>query len=330
MLPATADPDVISQILGSSSVGSGWTKVGQTEGMRIMQQTDFNSERNFTEDMLIAFSGSPITPPPTGRLCRKTQILVPCSPINTFLALMELSWPTPRGSIRVVQQVDDHVDILGVCAPLLQDRSSVCPWLESKRLLVGALTRFWFLDDDGSYMITLSPTTTPEFPSPEDRLPHKGMKELPLSLDAVFTVSPDKNQNLFDDDLRQALVTCTVQINTKDATWRNICEGTRNEFLNSFVAQLLDLRDRIFLSKFELEGEKFLVNHPASSDTRPSSPNCAVSNRKQPQRSTSGEMHHAGGVTTTQPVDYSKVKKDTNITEGATLSPSIHASLRTL
>jgi hypothetical protein len=316
MLPATADPDVISRILGSSSVGSGWTKVGQMEGMRIMQQTDFNNERNFTEDMLMAISGSPLIPPPTGRLCRKAQILVPCSPINAFLALMELTWPTPQCTHRVVQQVDDHVDILGVCTPLSQDRSSVCPWLESKRLLVGALTRFWFLDDDGSYMITLSPTTNPEFPSPEDRLPHKGMKELPLSLDAVFTVSPHKNQDLFDDDLRQALVTCTVQINTKDGTWRNVCEGTRNEFLNSFVVQLLDLRDRIFLSKFELEGEKFLAGRGAPcGTTRPSgsmSPNSTMaSGRKQPQpqRSTSGEMH-TGGVTTTQPVDYSKAKKD--------------------
>jgi hypothetical protein len=314
MLPATADPDVISRILGNSSVGCGWTKVGLVEGMRIMQQTDFNNERNFTEDMLMAISGSP--PPPTGRLCRKTQILVPCSPINTFLALMELTWPTPQSSIRIVQQVDDHVDILGVCAPLPQDPSSACSWLESKRFLVGALTRFWFLDDDGSYMITLSPTATPEFPFAEDRLPYKGLKELPLSLDAVFTVSPHKNQDLFDDDLRQALVTCTVQINTKDNTWRNVCEGTRNEFLNSFVVQLLDLRDRIFLSKFELEGEKFLANRPAPVGTiKPSgslSPNSAMaSGRKQPQsqRSTSGEAH-AGGVTTSQPVDYSKGKKE--------------------
>lgn len=311
MLPETADPDVISRILGNSSVGGGWTKVGQCEGMRIMQQTDFKNQSNFTEDMLLSLSGGQSTPPPAGRLCRKTQILVSCSPINAFLSLMELTWPSPKGSIRVVQQVDDHVDILGVCAPLSKD-DSLCSMMESNKVLIGSLTRFWFLDDDGSYMITLSPATHADFPTLEDKQPFQGMKELPLALDAVFTVTPHKNQALFDDDLREALITCTVQINTKDNTWRNICGSTRNEFLNSFVLQLLDVRQRIFLSKFELEGENFLASKSIPPKVSGSiSPNSsAIPSRKQLQRGTSGEIF--GGVTTTQPIDYSKTKKETD------------------
>lgn len=308
MLPETADPDVISRILGNSSVGGGWSKVGQCEGMRIMQQTDFNNQSNFTEDMLLSLSGGQSTAPSTGRLCRKTQILVPCSPINAFLSLMELTWPIPNGLIRVVEQVDDHVDILGVCVPL-SNNSSLCSMIESKKVLLGTFTRFWLLDDDGSYMITLSPATHASFPTSEDKEPFKGMKELPLTLDAVFTVTPHKNQTLFDDDLKEALITCTVQINTKDNTWRHICEGTRNEFLNTYVLQLLDVRQRIFLSKFELEGENFLAGKTIMTKASGSmSPNLAAP-RKQLQRGTSGEYN---GVTTTQPVDYSKTKKETD------------------
>jgi hypothetical protein len=315
MLPATADPDVISHILGNSSVGSGWTRVGMQEGMRIMQQTDFNDQRTFTEDMMLTLGGSQATLPPTGRLCRKTQVLVSCSPINAFLALMDPtspSWPSSPGAMRVVQPVDDHVDILGVCAPLPTDPASLCPWLESKKVLVGTLTRFWFLDDDGSYMITLSPTTNPEYPSAADRAPFKGLKEMPLQLDAVFTVSPHKNQDLFDDDLREALITCTVQVNTKDSTWRTVCERTRNEFLDSFVLQLLDVRHRILLSKYETWGEKFLL--PRSVAVKPAGSMSPTSmgggpHWKQIQRSTSSESY-PGGVTTSQPVDYSKIKRD--------------------
>jgi hypothetical protein len=218
--------------------------------------------------------------------------------------------------MRVVQPVDDHVDILGVCVPLPTDPA----WMESRKFLVGALTRFWFLDDDGSYMITLSPTTTPEYPLAADKEVCKGMKEMPLQLDAVFTVSPHKDQDLFDDDLREALITCTVQVNTKDSTWRTIGERTRSQFLDSFVLQLLEVRHRIFLSKYDTWGEKFLSPRsvsakPATGSMSPTSMAVGASNRKQIQRSTSGE-----GVTTTQPVDYSKLKKDMDTGQCLSLS----------
>lgn len=314
MLPASADPDVISNILGTSSVGGGWIKVDQVEGIRILQQLDFQNDRSFAEDIIMSLSGSKDNNPPTGRLCRKTQVVVSNSPINTFLSLMDMTepyWPTSsQGSIKLVQAVDDHVDTLGVCI-ILNDSSF--PYLDKKICLMGCLTRFWFLDDDGSYMITLSPTTHNDYPTENDKKLIKGCKILPLLMDAVLTVSPRKDQGLFDDDLSEAFITCTIQINTKDNTWKQISENYRSEFLNQFVLQVLDVRNRLYLSKYELEGDKFLSNDPKYTiksllPTGSISPNSFTSvNKKNLSRSTSGEINI--GVTTMQPIDNSKYLK---------------------
>lgn len=317
MLPASADPDVISNILGTSSIGGGWIKVGQVEGVRIMQQLDFQNDRSFAEDVIMSLSGSKDNNTlPTGRLCRKTQVVVSSSPINTFLSLMDMTepyWPSPsQGTIKLVEAVDDHVDIFGVCITL-NDQNF--PYFNKKVTLVGCLTRFWFLDDDGSYMITLSSTTHKDYPTDNDTKSIKGSKVLPLLMDAVLTVSPRKDQGLFDDDLIEAFVTCTIQINTKDNTWRQISEKLRSEFLNQFVLQLLDVKNRIYLSKYELNGEKFLsggTKHISKPPTGSLSPNpFGTHSKKNIMRSQSGDLN--SGVTTMQPVDNPKhLKRDTS------------------
>lgn len=172
LLPADADPNVISHILGISAAGglAGWTRVGIIEGMRVLEQVD-------TLD---------------GSICRKAQLAVKCSPINCFVVLMDvsnLSWPK-RGFFKVAHTVDDHVDILELNCPQRRPRarsffSAFChpesslsdqltdhggpmkcilnnatsPSKDHDEVFVcGYLSRFWRLDDDGSYIIILTNT----------------------------------------------------------------------------------------------------------------------------------------------------------------------------
>ena len=83
MLPADADLNVISHILGISGSGGlgGWTRVGVIEGMRIMELVDAVD----------------------GFVCRKSQLTVKCSPTDTFVIVMDISrlqWPK-QGFLKV-------------------------------------------------------------------------------------------------------------------------------------------------------------------------------------------------------------------------------------
>lgn len=75
-LPAGADLNVISHILGISGAGGlgGWTRVGVIEGMRIMEQKEAVD----------------------GYSCRKAQLVVKCSTTNAFMVMMDIAnlhWP---------------------------------------------------------------------------------------------------------------------------------------------------------------------------------------------------------------------------------------------
>ncbi len=94
LLPDAADPILISQLIGISERGGGWTKVGQVEEIRLMEQKvgdlDSSKDTNFS-------IGNEFT------VCRKAQVIVPGSPLNILLALMEIQtpfWPK-QGSIKV-------------------------------------------------------------------------------------------------------------------------------------------------------------------------------------------------------------------------------------
>jgi hypothetical protein len=75
--------------------------------------------------------------------------------------------------LKVVRTIDDHADIIGVSVPL--DRSedlgkmSVYDRLAGVVLedirVEGCLSRFWKLDDDGSYVIFYNSTTEAEYVS---------------------------------------------------------------------------------------------------------------------------------------------------------------------
>ena len=145
--------------------------------------------------------------------------------------------------------MDDHVDKLDVSIPV----TDCGGWLwqrGSEVMLCGTLSRFWSLDDDGCYLLTLSPSMdSPPAPA----------SALPLHLDAVLTVSPRNDHEVFDDDLTECLVTCTVQIDTCHKTWQRLSLTARDAFVNNFVLQLLQLRDSITLSRYELDSSRWLT-----------------------------------------------------------------------
>lgn len=84
LLPAGADLNVISHILGISGAGGlgGWRRVGIIEGMRIMDQVEAVD----------------------GYTYRRSQLVVKCSPTNAFVVVMDVSnlnWPK-KGFLKVI------------------------------------------------------------------------------------------------------------------------------------------------------------------------------------------------------------------------------------
>jgi hypothetical protein len=65
--------------------------------------------------------------------------------------------------------VDDHADVLGVTLPIAM-KSQKIPFLKEFSFMFEdvtvyiCLSRFWKLDDDGTYLITYNSTTHADFP----------------------------------------------------------------------------------------------------------------------------------------------------------------------
>jgi hypothetical protein len=79
MLPPSADPHVISSIIGISAGGGGWKRHSMKEGIRIMEQ-----------DKIAC-----------GTKCMKSQLKVSSSPFSAFLALMDGHYWPKCGSTKV-------------------------------------------------------------------------------------------------------------------------------------------------------------------------------------------------------------------------------------
>lgn len=236
MLPPTADARLISSILGMTAGGSGWHTTSVCEGMKLLEQSV----------------------PIQGSRCRKAQLVIKSTPVNTFLSLMESHYWPRGGSIKVDKVIDDHADIVTV--KLATD----CVGKNNPKHIVQremSLCRFWKLDDDGVYLITfntvksqdnlqekqkgINPVAEKDKPSKSNE-PHKTSKVGP-SFDAVITISPRRDHDEYDADLPVALVVCTCQVST-DGGWRKgELEAVMDDFLKQ---QLLDLRQSLLLNKF--------------------------------------------------------------------------------
>lgn len=89
MLPPSADPYVISSIIGMSTAGGGWKCVSTCEGIRILEQTN----------------------PAAGTCCRKAQIVVQSTPVQVRL-LERTTQYFSRAPFQMKQAVCDRVPVL--------------------------------------------------------------------------------------------------------------------------------------------------------------------------------------------------------------------------
>lgn len=235
-LPPSADPKVISEILSAGAFSSctnvqsrgpgTWRTFQVCEGIRLLRLEGRDDLR-----------------------CKRAQVTVNSTPLQAFLALMDVSTNPRSGTVlKMLHVLDDHADILGLTVtPLTLDDYFVWP-TSPRAVSVGrpvswktALSRFWRLDDDGNYLIALSSTKHPDFPIEAS----SSVEEL-SRLMIVFTVSPRKDHSEFDDDLQEALVTCAIQL---QGSYRDDV-GALDAFMDSCLHQLADLRYSLSMANF--------------------------------------------------------------------------------
>jgi hypothetical protein len=176
-LPKTVDPRIISSILERETVGGIWRRVTVCESLSIYEHVlpsllvneqkvslfeSWSSMPMVGEDNkysavlkeLVSNDGLSLNNVRTTR-CRRASQALTCTPINVFLSLMNAQlWPRV-GHSKILKEIDDHADVIGVEVSTVVGKTSI-----TRRL---SLSRFWTLDDDGVYVITLNSTHCPEF-----------------------------------------------------------------------------------------------------------------------------------------------------------------------
>lgn len=253
---------------------------------------------------------------PDGVLCRKAQTVIASSPVNVFLALMDTSeegrfWPRKSGStLKVVRTVDDHADILGVSIPLESEQCSFYSRLFGKSLqnirVKGCLSRFWKLDDDGTYVVFFNSAVDYECDAEDFENTTFVGRTIPLKMDAVVSVAPRKDiigqeqRCDFDMNVNECQLTASIQLqldnnvcsknapgflasagvmnNDNDqnkssaaapSPWSNVCESSRNLFMNSFIGQVLELKEHLLLSRFDMDFDNEANYHNANTNGGP-------------------------------------------------------------
>lgn len=215
MLPPSVNPEIIAGIVGMNVSTGDWRKVGHLECMRVLELYSDSSPQTRT---------------------RKSQTVISCTPTNVFLALMEVTncyWPRD-GGIKINQVIDDHADVLYVTVNFGKNKKTSRSFF---------LSRFWKLDDDGTFFIIFN-----SIPNVKDASTGNHAKPTEnLQIDAVITVSPRKDHNEFDDDLREALVSASIQL-ASDSKKLNTKEI--EDFMDEFLYQLVELRVGLTCRKF--------------------------------------------------------------------------------
>lgn len=133
----------------------------------------------------------------------------------------------------------------GGCCP-----KSTTPLKEGEGVRVfGFLSRFWRLDDDGSYIIIL--TTNHEMAQSEQDKLATDADSIPLpQLTVVCTVSPRRDYEQFDDDIPFALITCTIQVQDLTGMWTD--KQFLDDFLTDYLTSLLEVRQAINSAKYDM------------------------------------------------------------------------------
>ena len=186
----------------------------------------------------------------------KAHILLNASPLNAFMCLMsyarmpdQANHVSPnsgqRVSFRVLETIDDHMDVIHViCRPLY-----LFPSYTSPRDFV--VFRYWRFESDGSCVVCVESIEHPNC------LPHPDFVR--GEMHAAYTISPKKHKsgNRFVEATseEECLLTAVVQVDPKGwVPLRPIpfladqCYG--EAFGISALLQLLDIRDAIDLDRF--------------------------------------------------------------------------------
>jgi hypothetical protein len=73
-------------------------------------------------------------------------------------------------------------------------------------------------------------------------------------MNAVITIAPRKDHTDFDEDLREALVTASIQVSLeKESVYTKDIE----DFMNDYLMQLVELKYGMQLDKFSYEKFRF-------------------------------------------------------------------------
>lgn len=121
-------------------------------------------------------------------------------------------------------------------------------------------SRFWKLDEEGAYLITLNTVSD-----------DSTIAETP-SIDAVISISPRKDHIEFDDELPSALVSCICQVSS-NGDWQS---NEINQFITDFMCQqLLDLKCNLQFQRFGLNND-LSTSIQASVDSPTSHPTTSV------------------------------------------------------
>lgn len=216
-LPSGVNPFIVVALLEMNGLAKGWRKVRTVEGVRILERAS----------------------PCSGTKCRRAQVTVRNTPVDTFLTLMEIPVPFPPGrtdiecDLKVLKIIDDHADVIRL-AVNKKCSSGVFGANRDGFSIEVILHRFWKYDDDGVYLITYTSTGQTQFSAIGVDVPKTSSQ---LELNMIMTVSPRKDHKDFDDDLPEALVTCTCQMS--ESGWSRL---QLESFMDCVLMQIIDLR----------------------------------------------------------------------------------------
>jgi len=194
------------------------------------------------------------------QICKKAQAFFANTPISIFLCLMTVPSPVKtflteaRFDLEVISIIDDHSDVVKLTVYNL-------PW-KNARVVTFFLSRFWKLDDDGSYLITFNSVDVEKWKERHGNDNHlKGIDSADLIsdviFDAVYTISPRRDHMEYDVDLLEALVNFTAQVTFSGKTSVEQTafgsEANARVFLDEFLRQLSNFREHLALAKFRDE-----------------------------------------------------------------------------
>lgn len=183
--------------------------------------------------------------------CRKVQVAVRGTPLETFIALISVPCRVLNGvveSVRNVERLDDQSDVIHLTLkPLF-----LWPTWTAPRDF--CLLRSWRYDEDGTYIICYDSTT------------HRACPPMPGyvrgAMHAVYTISPKRHLRggagaVEFDEAPECLLTQILQVDPKGWVWHQL--GYLDAFVTEMLCQVLDVRDL-------LETDRFMAVHVDTSE----------------------------------------------------------------